>query len=60
MTKEGLEKLISEIKDTIGEENSALVSENLLSIVADKVTALEELEKNKKEIENLKKRNEEL
>ena len=30
MTKEELEKLISEIKDTIGEENSALVSENLL------------------------------
>lgn len=54
LNKEGFEALINSIKDRLDETTSALISEDLLSIVSNYTLALDEISKNVEEIGTLK------
>lgn len=54
LNKEEFEVLINSIKDRLDETTSALISEDLLSIVSNYTLALDEISKNVEEIETLK------
>lgn len=54
LNKEEFEALINSIKDRLDETTSALISEDLLSIVSNYTLALDEISKNVEEIETLK------
>ena len=54
LNNEEFEALINSIKDRLDETTSALISEDLLSIVSNYTLALDEISKNVEEIETLK------
>lgn len=60
MSKEELETLVNKIKDGLDETTSALVSEDLLAIVANYNLLLDEVEAKKAEVEKLSAEKEEL
>ena len=60
MTYEELETLTNGVRDTIGEESSALISEDLLNILSNYKNLLDELNAIKSENEILKNDKEEL
>lgn len=60
LNKEEFEALINSIKDRLDETTSALISEDLLSIVSNYTLALDEISKNVEEIETLKSDKDEL
>lgn len=60
MTKEEFESVINTIKDGLDETTSALISEDLLKIVASYSNALADIEEKRAKIEELSKTNEDL
>lgn len=54
MSYEDFEKLINGVKDKLGSENSALVSEELLSVISNTKTAYDNLDTANEEIKTLK------
>lgn len=60
MTKEEFESVINAIKDGLDETASALISEDLLKIVASYSNALNDIEEKRVKIEELSKTNEDL
>ena len=60
LKKEEYETLINKIKDNIDDTQGALISEDLLSVVSNYNSALDEIDKINKENETLKKDKDEL
>ena len=60
MNKEEFESIINGIKDGLDETNGALISEDLLKIVASYSNALADIEEKRAKIEELSKTNEDL
>lgn len=60
MTKEEFETVVNSIKDGLDETASALISEDLLKIVASYSNALADIEEKRVKIEELSKTNEDL
>lgn len=60
MTKEEFESVVNSIKDGLDETASALISEDLLKIVASYSNALADIEEKRVKIEELSKTNEDL
>ena len=60
MTKEEFESLINSIKEKINETDSALISEDLLGVIASYTTLIDELESVKAERDSLASEKEEL
>lgn len=54
LNKEDFETLINSIKDRLDETTSALISEDLLSIISNYTLALDEISKGVEEIDKLK------
>lgn len=60
LKKEEYETLINKIKDNVDETQGALISEDLLSVISNYNSALDEIDKINKENETLKKDKDEL
>lgn len=59
-TREDLENVVLSIKETVGTDMSALISESLLSVISNYQLALEQIEELTKTVEELTDTNEEL
>ena len=60
MTYEELENAMNNLREKLGEESSALVSEDLLSILSSYKNLTDEIKEHEEEIENLKNAKDEL
>lgn len=60
MTYEELENAMNNLREKLGEESSALVSEDLLSILSSYKNLTDEINEHEEEIENLKNAKDEL